>query len=383
MLKRPLPGRTRARIGAIVVCCTIAATGFAAWATQPASVAAPELRGRIYEHGVAFAHVHISKEVLSTVQISGPAMGPDEDPQTTRVVLNRYSDLTVAAADSAGPWELRLLGVGSADNPQAEWKFLRAGRVVAQGRQAIPASGRSTLSVTSDSKRALPRIELSRLPSDGVVENPRQQASDRAVWAQESDGSWLVDDGSWAVGDIFGANGGRAVLLAHVGADGRVQRVEIESADPPGSLSQAVATDHLKDNVYVPQQVNGKAVPSRLRVPFHYSRDNPEYREPVVANASPTSRTSTPAPAYPEDALGKKIGGFVMLHLLVDVTGKVKEVQVVASTPKGVFEEVSIQAARDWNLQPPSKNGKPVEGWVQVPITFDPSRPANEATTEG
>lgn len=384
MLKRPLPGRTRARLGAFVVCCAIAFTGFAAWATQPSSVVAPPAqRGYFHEHGVAFAHVHTPKEVLSAIRISGPSMGPDEDPQMTRVVLNRYSSLSIASADSAGPWELRLLGVGAAGSPEAEWKLLRGERVEAQGRQPIPASGRSVLSVASDSMPALPRIELSRLPEDGVVGFPAKEASHPAALTREPDGSWLDGGGSWAIGDIFGANGGRAVLLAHVGADGRVQRVEVERADPPGSLSQAAATDLLKNNVYTPQRVDGKAVPSRVRVPISYSRDDPEHREPVFASASPTPGADTPAPTYPKDALEKKIGGFVMLHLLVTADGKVKDVRVVTSTPKGVFEEVSIEAAKKWALQPPIKDGKPVEGWVQVPITFEPNRPKAEKPAQG
>lgn len=371
MLKKPLPGRMRMRLGAIVVCCAVVATGFAAWATQPMSVMAPERRGMIHGEGLAFAHVREGMDV----EISGPNGGPDEQPDTSRIVLNQQMDLRVAATDAAGPWELLLRGAGSTDRPEAEWKFLRQGKVVAEGRQPIPGNGRTALAVTANPMPVMPQIELSRLPADGVVEYPANHTSSPPL-SREPDGSWLDDDSLVAYSTAFGINGGHAVLLAYVGADGHVQRVEVERADPPGSMSVEAATDLLRNRVYVPQRVGGKAVPTRVRIPVNYSRDIPERREQVVANDSSAPAVKTPTPRYPADALAKKIGGGVTLHLLVGVDGKVKDVRVVGSTPKGVFEEVSVEAAKKWTLQPPMQDGKAVEGWVEVPITFEPERPA-------
>lgn len=378
MLKKPLPGRARMRLGAIAVCCAVVATGFAAWATQPMSVIAPERRGMIHGEGLAFAHVRGLEGM--DVEISGPNGGPDEQPETSRIVLNQQMDLRVAAMDAAGPWELLLRGAGSTDRPEAEWKFLRQGRVVAEGRQPIPGNGRTALAVTANPMPVLPQIELSRLPADRVVEYPANHTSSPPL-SREPDGSWLDDDSLVAYSSAFGINGGHAVLLAHVGSDGRVQRVEVERADPSGSMSVEAATDLLSNRVYVPQRVDGKAVPTRVRIPVNYSHDIPERREQVIANNASAPVVTTPAPRYPADALARKIGGGVTLHLLVGVDGKVKDVRVVGSTPKGVFEEVSVEAAKKWVLQPPMKGGKPVEDWVEVPITFEPnSKPATQGT---
>lgn len=376
MLKQPLPGRVRARLGAVVVCCVVAATGFAAWATQPLSVAAPARRGFVHQQGVAFAHVRVPKDKAAALEIAGPSMGPDERPDTSRVILDRRIDLRIAAADPAGPWELLVRGVDGAGGPEAEWDFLRSGELKAHGRQPIPAQGRTALMVTADMMPALPLIEFSRLPADHVVEYPANYHSSSPL-TLEPDGSWLDDDSIFSYSDSYPVNGGHAVLLAHVGADGKVQRVEIERADPPGSLSLEAATHLVGRRVYLPQYVDGKPVASRMRVPVNYSRDVPERRPQIIASQASAPAVDTPAPPYPADALARKIGGGVTLHLLVGIDGKVKDVRVVGATPKGVFEAVSVEAARKWTLQPPMEGGKQVEGWVEVPITFDPKSSGN------
>ena len=75
-------------------------------------------------------------------------------------------------------------------------------------------------------------------------------------------------------------------------------------------------------------------------------------------------------PAYPLSAI--KISGLVVLELLVGVDGNVKDVKVVRSEPAGVFDASTIAAARQWHITPARENGKPVEGWVRVPVNFRP-----------
>ena len=89
---------------------------------------------------------------------------------------------------------------------------------------------------------------------------------------------------------------------------------------------------------------------------------------------NPEPGNSTPAPPYPRDALARKQGGRVLLHVLVSTSGSVKDVRVVESEPQGVFDAVSIEAAKQWKLQPQLEDGKPVEAWKQVPVTFEPDR---------
>lgn len=87
----------------------------------------------------------------------------------------------------------------------------------------------------------------------------------------------------------------------------------------------------------------------------------------------PDDLSRTPAqapPRYPAAAVAGKQSGRVLLKLLVGADGRVKDAVVEKSVPAGVFDEASLVAARQWTFDPRLKDGKPVEGWVRVPIDF-------------
>ncbi|WP_242111604.1 TonB family protein [Luteimonas aquatica] len=82
-------------------------------------------------------------------------------------------------------------------------------------------------------------------------------------------------------------------------------------------------------------------------------------------------------PKYPSNAVEKRQGGRVLLRILVGVDGRAKDVRVEKSDPAGVFDESSIAAARLWKFVPAREKGRPVEGWIRVPIDYamdDPAR---------
>jgi len=77
-----------------------------------------------------------------------------------------------------------------------------------------------------------------------------------------------------------------------------------------------------------------------------------------------------PPPRYPQDAVEQGISGSVVLRVGVRADGSVSDVVVEQSRPAGMFDEVSIAAARQWRFNPPMKGGRPVPGQVRVPVTF-------------
>jgi TonB family protein len=101
-----------------------------------------------------------------------------------------------------------------------------------------------------------------------------------------------------------------------------------------------------------------------------------------VAPAPP----ALPAPAYPKDALAQHINGKVVLLIDIDAQGNPTNVVVDRSEPPGVFDQVSIDAARKWKFQPAIKDGRPVAGRISVPVQFesrgnpDPAGAKNSAT---
>ena len=81
-------------------------------------------------------------------------------------------------------------------------------------------------------------------------------------------------------------------------------------------------------------------------------------------------RTLAP-PRYPVDAVASKTSGKVVMRVLVGADGSVKDVVVEESVPEGVFDAVSVEAARNWLFNPAIKDGQPVEGWLRIPVEFE------------
>lgn len=79
----------------------------------------------------------------------------------------------------------------------------------------------------------------------------------------------------------------------------------------------------------------------------------------------------TRPPAYPPEAARQGIGGQVLLLATVAADGSLRDVQVERAEPAGVFEAVSLEAARAWRFRPAMQDGRPVEGRVRIPIGFE------------
>jgi TonB family protein len=94
---------------------------------------------------------------------------------------------------------------------------------------------------------------------------------------------------------------------------------------------------------------------------------------PAVPPAPPAP--TMPPPRYPAAAAAAHQDGRVVLKLLVGTDGAVKDVVVERSEPAGVFDAATVEAARQWVLAPRLVDGRPVEGWIRVPVDF--KAPAN------
>jgi TonB family protein len=76
-------------------------------------------------------------------------------------------------------------------------------------------------------------------------------------------------------------------------------------------------------------------------------------------------------PSYPPLALQARIGGIVILRVLVSETGTPAEIQVLRPGRMGLTES-AVRAVKDWTFQPAIKDGVPVRTWISVPIPFEP-----------
>jgi protein TonB len=69
--------------------------------------------------------------------------------------------------------------------------------------------------------------------------------------------------------------------------------------------------------------------------------------------------------------LRQRIGGIVILRVLVAESGRPLDVQVLRGVRGGLSEAAAL-AVRRWTFEPATRAGKPVESWTTVPIPFEP-----------
>lgn len=159
---------------------------------------------------------------------------------------------------------------------------------------------------------------------------------------------------------------GRVVLKLLVGVDGKVREVVVESSEPTG-VFDAAAVDAARGWTLAPAVKDGRPVEGWVRVPVDFKPD-----DAPAPGRGPRALDRTPAPRYPVEALAAGQGGRVVVKVLVGVDGSPRDIVVESSEPAGVFDEATVEAVRGWRFAPLLRDGEPVEGWLRVPVDFDP-----------
>ena len=74
-------------------------------------------------------------------------------------------------------------------------------------------------------------------------------------------------------------------------------------------------------------------------------------------------------PAYPDDLWKTQQQGNVLLIGRIDAHGRVQDVVVVGASQKD-FEQPALQAVRAWEFKPASRDGKPIEVFLNAAVRF-------------
>lgn len=82
----------------------------------------------------------------------------------------------------------------------------------------------------------------------------------------------------------------------------------------------------------------------------------------------PTHQTPLP---YPSSARKQGVEGYVVLSLLISAAGEIEKVQVLESSPAGLFEDSAVQGVRNWRFEPAQYQGRNVRVWAKQRIRFD------------
>ena len=89
-----------------------------------------------------------------------------------------------------------------------------------------------------------------------------------------------------------------------------------------------------------------------------------------TVDVPPNARYRAPMD-YPSNARKKSIEGFVVLNMLVGTEGQVEQVKVLEAEPQGVFDQVAMNSAEEWQFEAASYQGKKVKVWVRQRIAFN------------
>lgn len=107
------------------------------------------------------------------------------------------------------------------------------------------------------------------------------------------------------------------------------------------------------------------------------AQDTPAPASSGASQAAPADRSASVDDDRPQasprySAAMKSAGaGTVVLMVQVAADGKVKSVHVMMSSNIRALDEEAVRTAKSWSYKPAIKNGTPVDGYVQVPITFN------------
>lgn len=74
---------------------------------------------------------------------------------------------------------------------------------------------------------------------------------------------------------------------------------------------------------------------------------------------------------YPPRARAQGQEGYVVLSLLIGLTGEIEQVEVVESYPEGTFDEAALAGIRQWSFDPAMYQGQAVRAWARQRIRFD------------
>ena len=93
---------------------------------------------------------------------------------------------------------------------------------------------------------------------------------------------------------------------------------------------------------------------------------------PAAVDVTPAKVIKRVAPVAPMSNSAKN-GGFVVLKFTVTENGKVADVEVVESSPAGVFDSAAQSAVRKWTYDPRKENGVAVPSSARARLVFEPA----------
>ncbi|HVH83451.1 MAG TPA: energy transducer TonB, partial [Steroidobacteraceae bacterium] len=238
-------------------------------------------------------------------------------------------------------------------------------------------------------QRELTSAYLRKAHDAGVARNSAEAErwlnEARAAGAAPADISTLQRDLAGAQAKAVRSEGDRLAQLARERVrDGRLTDpaqdsaayylTQLQSADPDNAALAAVSRDlagKLLDRARTATQA-GRSADLDLSAARRFGADPKDILGAQQSGAKGTNvdpatlaaglkALRTEPPEYPAGALEHRMTGSVLLSYTVDGKGNPRDVQILQSTPTGVFDRAAMNAVKRWKYAPVIVNGAPVE----------------------
>jgi protein TonB len=149
----------------------------------------------------------------------------------------------------------------------------------------------------------------------------------------------------------------------------RKPSTRVEPSVPP---RQEKASAPANDTGGVAEEVPGPGISHESPPPTRASLGGggQESAPMRVQEATPLYRRN-PVPEYPLIARRRGYQGTVVLEVLVSRDGKVKELNLSASSGHSVLDQAALASVKGWLFDPGTRGGEKVEMWVKVPVRFE------------
>lgn len=146
----------------------------------------------------------------------------------------------------------------------------------------------------------------------------------------------------------------------------------VNAADATGKKPEEPKPDEIKPAPQSPEPTeSAPAILPTLDIPL---LEDPTWYSAKQVDVHPTALYPI-QPDYPGKAAEQGVGGSVVLLLLIDEAGVVKEVSVEEANPEGVFEESALAAFRNARFAPAQKNGRAVKSRMLIRVDYELNAP--------
>jgi len=150
--------------------------------------------------------------------------------------------------------------------------------------------------------------------------------------------------------------------------------VKPETMEPASSYPEAVEAEKMEpeepeDTISgIESTVGDKSATADMTSGIESTADHDSATE-FIKEAIPRYRNNPP-PVYPKVARRRGHQGTVLLEVLVDQNGSVRDLKVLRSSGYATLDDAALASVKNWSFEPGMKGSSPIEMWVRLPVRF-------------